>query len=89
MNYLEQIIEEFESNDFFNRSLVVDKNTTIYEVHNQMYAQHLGKFFKLLERKRRNGWNKFLVLWDTDWVSIYPIDTEEQIKELYEKTKKE
>ena len=84
MNYLEKIIEMVEGNDFFNRAIVVDKETTLLDFANQVYAFHTDEIFFQIQKAREKGGEKFLVVFDTDRVSVYPIDTEEQIKKLYD-----
>lgn len=84
MNYLEKIIEMVEGNDFFNRAIIVDKETTLLDFANQIYAFHTDEIFNQIKKAREKGSKKFLVVFDTDRVSVYPIDTEEQIKKLYD-----
>lgn len=87
-------IKDFENFKEGNKAVIIDEKTTVKEFSNlkPLFNEKTSKVFEEILNLRRNGVKTMLLLIPYDTKSslfiIEPIDSEEQIKKVYDKYKR-
>lgn len=93
MLLLDKIIEDFESDNFDNKAVIINENTVIKEFASlkPLMEETIKNVFAEIIRLRKNGAKTILLLIPYDTFCspfVEPIDNEEQIKKVYDKYKR-
>lgn len=91
MLLLNKIIEDFESDNFGNKAVIINEKTTVQEFGNlkPLLNERTSKVFEEILNLRMNGIKTMLLFIPYDTKNspfiIEPINNEEQIKKVYDK----